>query len=213
MIKCNVIPILLGFSFLLVSCNTNPEENILKLGNQSWAANNLNVASFRNGDVIQEARTNKEWENAGSEGKPAWCYYGNNRQNEKIYGKLYNWFAVSDPRGLAPEGWHVPAVAEWTQLITFLGGESNAAIKLKSTSGWEDIGNGTNCSGFSALPGGWRSSTGEFKGIRGNGTWWSSTEFSRSNAWYMSLEYINNVTIIGSDSGKENGVFVRCIRN
>jgi uncharacterized protein (TIGR02145 family) len=204
--------ILSGLLLLLVSCNSSDSYKI-KLGTQTWASKNLSVTVFRNGDAIQEARTNKEWVNAGREGKPAWCYYGNNKENDKKYGKLYNWFAVSDPRGLAPDGWHIPSYAEWVQLITFLGGENNSGIKMKSTSGWEDIGNGTNSSGFSALPGGWRSSIGEFKGIRGNGTWWSSTEFSQTNAWYMSLEYINNITIIGSESGKENGVSVRCIMN
>jgi uncharacterized protein (TIGR02145 family) len=208
--KIKTVLILSLLLLLLVSCG-NSNSHKIKLGTQTWAAKNLSVTVFRNGDAIDEARTNEEWLKAGCEGKAAWCYYGNNRGNEKKYGRLYNWFAVMDPRGLAPLGWHIPSDREWDQLITFLGGDSSASIKMKSKRGWEDIGNGINSSGFSALPGGWRSNTGEFKGAGGNGSWWSSTEYSAGYVWYFSLEYFTSVATRDNNSDKKNGISVRCL--
>jgi uncharacterized protein (TIGR02145 family) len=205
----NILVVLL----IISSCSRNVNPEPVKIGSQTWAAKNLDVSTFRNGDAIPEAKTNEEWVKAAKTGSPAWCYYGNKQENGNKYGKLYNWFAVADPRGLAPSGWHVPSDTEWVQMVSFLGGENAAAIKLKSTEGWEDIGNGLNTSGFWALPGGWRSSEGEFKGKENNGSWWSSTTCSDSNAWYISLEYMNNVVSRGSDAGKENAVSVRCIKD
>jgi uncharacterized protein (TIGR02145 family) len=101
------------------------------IGNQTWMAENLNVASFRNGDPIPEAKTKEEWDKATAEGKPAWCYYNNDTANGKIYGKLYNFHAVDDTRGLAPKGWHVPSDSEFTILTDYLGGESIAGKKMK----------------------------------------------------------------------------------
>ncbi len=86
------------------------------LGNQTWMAENLNVSTFRNGDTIPEVKTTEEWIKAGKEGKPAWCYYDNDTANGRIYGKLYNWYAVDDKRGLAPKGWHIPSNNEYGNL-------------------------------------------------------------------------------------------------
>jgi uncharacterized protein (TIGR02145 family) len=107
----------------------------VKIGTQTWMAENLNVSTFRNGDLIPEAKTKEEWEKAGKEGKPAWCYYDNDPKNGAKYGKLYNWYAVNDHRGLAPAGWHVPTDTEWTTLGDQLG--SDPGKKMKSTSGWD----------------------------------------------------------------------------
>src|SRR5688500_3606271 len=87
----------------------------IKIGSQVYMAENLNVSHFRNGDAIPEVKTNEEWMLAGKEKKPAWCYYDNKPENGSIYGRLYNWHAINDPRGLAPEGWHVATDAEWRQ--------------------------------------------------------------------------------------------------
>jgi len=141
---------------VLISKGQKPESNenevnkSVKIDNQVWMAENLNVGNFRNGDPVPEARTEEEWERAGKEGKPAWCYYENKIENGVLYGKLYNWYAVTDPRGLAPPGWHVPTDAEWRQVTLFLGGEDAAGTKMKSPSGWTHDGNGTNVSGFRA---------------------------------------------------------------
>ena len=112
----------------------------VKIGTQTWTTENLNVSTFRNGDPIMEAKTNEEWENAGKNKQPAWCYYENDPKNGAKYGKLYNWYAVNDPRGLAPAGWHVPSDAEWTILETFLG--TDAGKKMKSLSGWNSYTSG-----------------------------------------------------------------------
>jgi uncharacterized protein (TIGR02145 family) len=106
----------------------------VKIGPQIWMTENLNVSTFRNGDAIPEAKTNEEWEQTGQNKQPAWCYYNNDPKNGAKYGKLYNWYAVTDPRGLAPAGWHVPSDAEWTTLDEHLG--DDAGNKMKSISGW-----------------------------------------------------------------------------
>ena len=99
--------------------NNNPE---VKIGEQIWMSKNLNVSIFRNGDPIPEVKSEDDWENAAINHQPAWCYYDNEPKNGTVYGKLYNWYAVSDPRGLAPDGWHIPTDEEWTDLHLALGG-------------------------------------------------------------------------------------------
>ena len=105
------------------------------IGTQVWMKENLNVSTFRNGDSIPEAKTEEEWRAAGDAKQPAWCYYDNDPKNGEKYGKLYNWYAVNDSRGLAPAGYHVPTDEEWSVLIGFLG--DDAGKKMKSTSGWK----------------------------------------------------------------------------
>ena len=135
------------------------------IGTQVWMTKNLDVDHFRNGDPIPQAKTDEEWQKAGENKQPAWCYYDNDPANGVKYGKLYNWYAVNDERGLAPEGYHVPSDKEWTVLIDYLGGEEVAGEKMKSTSGWEENGNGSNSSGFTALPGGYRYETGLYENL------------------------------------------------
>jgi uncharacterized protein (TIGR02145 family) len=115
----------------------------VKIGNQTWMTENLNVERFRNGDLIPQAKTNVEWEKAGKEGKPAWCYYDNDPKNGAKYGKLYNWYAVNDPRGLAPAVWHIPTDTEWSTLDNQLG--DDAGKKMKSTSGWDSWDENLTC--------------------------------------------------------------------
>jgi uncharacterized protein (TIGR02145 family) len=206
------VPFFFGFSILFVSCSNKTDSGIINLGTQSWAAKNLKVSKFKNGDIIPEARTNEEWVNAGREGKAAWCNFGNDRVNDKKYGKLYNWFAVSDPRGLAPEGWHVPGDTEWAVLIDFLGGENVAGSKLKNTSGWLDTGSGSNASGFSALPCGYRNYNGAFGFFLTDQYFWSSTEDADGKAWYRNLYYFNDKINRNSDP-KAVGFSVRCIKD
>jgi len=85
-----------------------PKFKEVKIGEQIWMAENLNVDTFRDGTKIHEAKTREEWNNIGNMGEPAWCYYDNDRINGEKYGKLYNWYAVNDPRGLAPKGNPIP---------------------------------------------------------------------------------------------------------
>jgi len=192
--------------------------NSVIIGKQTWSTENLNVSQFRNGDLIPEAKSQKEWEKAGKSGKPAWCFYENKNINGEKYGKLYNWFAVNDPRGLAPEGWHIPSEDEWTALTDFLGGEAVAGKKMKSTEGWNDdinkgkSGNGTNKSGFNALPGGYRFWGAMFSGIGLNAHMWTSTEDYDEDAWQRSLSY-NEAIVDSTNQAKFCGLSVRCIKD
>lgn len=104
----------------------------IKIGDQEWMGRNLDVAYFQNRDPIQEIQDAKEWVRAGQEGRPAWCYYDNDPENAKVYGKLYNWFAVNDLRGLAPDGWKIPNKKDFDDLAAHLGGWEFAGQKLKS---------------------------------------------------------------------------------
>ena len=211
------------FSFLLGLSVLQAQVKEVKIGTQVWMAKNLDVATFRNGEPIPQAKTDKEWENAGINKQPAWCYYDNNPENGTKYGKLYNWYAVNDKRGLAPAGYHIPTEAEWITLRTYLGGEEVAGTKMKSTSGWNENGNmyesthynGTNSSGFNGLPGGSlynvRYKTGRCFGIGKDGYWWSSTGVN-DGAW--SLYLINSLDSFGMGfHDKVNGLYVRCLRD
>ena len=184
----------------------------IQIGTQVWMVENLNVDRFRNGDLIPEARTNEAWQKAGDNKQPAWCYYNNDPKNGVTYGKLYNWYAVNDPRGLAPKGYHVPIVAEWTLLTNYLGGENVAGKKMKSTSGWDDQGNGTNSSGFSGLPGGGRYSRGAFDNIGKDGNWWSSSEYGTDVAWDRYLNF-GIARLYSYCSAKGGGLYVRCVKD
>ena len=135
--------------FLVIFSVSNSFAQTVTIGTQVWTTKNLDVATFRNGDAIPQAKTNKEWIAAGKNKQPAWCYCDNDPKNGTKYGKLYNWYAVNDARGLAPMGWHVPTDQEWTVLSTFLGGEDVAGEKMKSSSGWNDYGC-KKCNGGSA---------------------------------------------------------------
>lgn len=180
------------------------------IGTQHWAPANLNVTTFRNGDTIPEAKTNQEWVAAGEAGKPAWCYYNNNPALGQKYGKLYNWYAVNDPRGLAPAGWKLPTDMDWAMLSSALGGQSIAGAKLKSSSGWVDGNDGTNESGFNGLPGGYRIENGLFRDIGSIGTWWSSTESKSLKA--IDFYVILSRSLNKSDSPRQRGESVRCIK-
>ena len=202
-----------------------PQYDIVRIGNQEWMTRNLDVARFRNGDLIPHIESNEEWEYAGENGQPAWCYYDNDPENGKKYGKLYNWYAVNDPRGLAPEGYHVPTDEEWSSLEEFLGGKDIAGYKLKSVEGWDEWedkygkiqnGNGDNSSGFNGLPGGYRNLVRSFDDVSYCAFFWSATEYVNSYAWSRNLYYNDgNVYRGGSVSygGKSSGASVRCLRD
>jgi uncharacterized protein (TIGR02145 family) len=193
----------------------DPDGNIypaIRIGVQEWTTENLNTSSFRNGDRIPEVRTEEEWIIAGREGKPAWCYYDNHETNGKSYGKLYNYYAVIDPRGLAPEGWHIPSDQEWTELEEYLGGETLAGKKLKAGEGWYNNFNGNNKTKFSAFPGGNRSSQGIFDFLGIGGFWWSSTESLTGDAWLRYLFYGDD-EIHKYYASKIKGLSVRCVKD
>ena len=189
-----------------VDATTN-NLNTIKIGNQIWATKNLDVVTYRNGDVIPQVQDASTWANLKT---GAWCYYNNLTANGSSYGKLYNWYAVNDPRGLAPKGHHIPSDAEWIILIDNLGDE--AGIKMKSSSGWKNNGNGTNTSGFAGLPGGSRDYNGNFYYIGANGYWWSSSESNSDYAWYRYLNSSNGF-VYRDEYDEQYGFSVRCLRD
>lgn len=188
------------------------------IGRQVWMAENLNTAHFRNGDLIPEAKTRSEWQRAFLDRQPAWCYYGNDAATGALVGRLYNWYAVSDPRGLAPAGWHVPSDAEWMQLTDYLGGGEAAGTALKNDSGWKENGGGSNQSRFAALPGGACADDGYLGSIGYLGVWWSATADTSyaydadAYAWYRYLYYSKD-SVIRYAHSKGNGFSVRCLRD
>jgi uncharacterized protein (TIGR02145 family) len=189
--------------------------NDIKIGSQVWMTENLNVDKFRNGHAIPHARTDEEWRRAREKGQPAWCYFENDLSNGERYGKLYNWFAVNDPRGLAPKGWHIPSYDEWKKLYELLGGINNR-LGMKSTSGWynktndEDNHYQNNSSGFSGLPGGYRIHYGQFS-VPGQFAFWWSSEGSQDFAYCFKLASNDYGRIENYDKG--DGLSVRCIKD
>lgn len=197
--------------------STTSLAQTVKIGSQVWTKKNLNVSTFRNGDPIPEAKTNAEWEKAWRNKQPAWCYYDNDAANGRKYGKLYNWYAVNDVRGLAPAGYHIPTDGEWTTLTDHLGGLSAAGKKMKSKKGWSKSYKGksvkgTNSSGFGGLPGGYRNNLDEFSYIGSWASWWSATVFNQANVWEFALESDNGV-VYRDRSHPRVGLSVRCIKD
>jgi uncharacterized protein (TIGR02145 family) len=195
-------------AMMLTSCGSFSNDEIT-IGTQTWSSKNLDVSTYRNGDTIPQVQDANAWRRLTT---GAWCYYKNKTANGTIYGKLYNWYAVNDPRGLAPKGYHVPTDTEWTTLITYLGGQDVAGTKMKSTSGWNGNGNGTNISGFSALPGGCFCG-GTFDDIGSYGYWWCSAKDDANVAWVRLM-----VSGFGFVYGLPNyskgcGFSVRCVRD
>ena len=201
------------FFLLLVLTSCVITAQTVTIGKQVWMTKNLNVSSFRNGDPIPEAKTEGEWKAYSQAKEPAWCYYDNDSSNGEKYGKLYNWYAVNDKRGLAPAGYHIPTDKEWTVLTNYLGGVEIAGAKMKSSQGWGvKDGNGTNSSGFSGLPGGNRYFNGTFINFGEYGYWWSSTEGSTYFAWNRLLDY-GSGDVTRYYVAKERGFSVRCLRD
>jgi uncharacterized protein (TIGR02145 family) len=176
----------------------------------TWMVENLNTERFRNGDRIPEAKTNAEWSAANSNKTPAWCYYNNEPANGTKYGKLYNWYAVIDPRGLAPKGWHVPTEKEWDALKGYKDGTLLEGLPLQSETGWGPISIGTNESGFSALPGGYRYSYGVFAKAD-KGAWWTSTSAGERGGAYGYI--VESVGMVSKETIHEDGLSVRCLKD
>lgn len=222
-------PVAILILFTGAFCNTKAQVTAqdgrtyktVKIGNQTWMAENLNVSTYRNGDSIPQFQENGKkmtfkmnvgWTSAS---KGAWCYYETQGVIDTTYGKLYNWFVVNDPRGLAPEGWHVASAEEWKQLCDTLGGRNIAGKKMKSTNGWKKDGNGTNESGFEAFPAGARYDNGRF-GERGEGgVWWSSTKFLGMIAYYFAISYKFDKLLFSfvHKSPALNGYSIRCVKD
>ena len=196
------------------------------IGEQCWFAENLRSENYENGDALPSGLSGEEWANNTSLGAVAVfgegssSCYGVSPDGDACddtwslseYGRLYNWYAVDDARGLCPSGWHVPTDGEWTVLTDHLGGASSVAGgQMKTTYGWYNGGNGTNSSGFSALPGGHRDDSADFSGAGAYGYWWSSSPVG-SYAWNRSLRYSLEDVSRGSRI-PQLGFSVRCIQD
>jgi uncharacterized protein (TIGR02145 family) len=178
--------------------------------NQIWTKTNLNVSRYRNGDLIPQVTDANVWENLTT---GAWCYYNNKTSNGVTYGKLYNWYAVNDPRGLIPIGWHVQNQDEWNILRICLGEAEGGKMKEKGLVHWASPNTAaTNSSGFTGLPGGARNLNGKFYNLGTEGNWWSMSQPSPTAVTFSTLSYDNDNTTSGTRS-KNFGFSVRCLKD
>lgn len=167
-------------------------------GSQEWIGKNLNVDHFANGDPIPEAKTADEWKRADKNKQPAWCYYNSNPANGGAYGKLYNWYAVNDPRGLAPKGWHLPSDKEWTSLTSYLRKENTAGLQISSIAG---------------LSGGHRHVIGAFTDLGKVGRFWSASESTSDCCAWNRYMFHGDRKLYKQNEGKGMGFSVRCLRD
>ncbi len=185
----------------------------VKTGDQWWMAENLKVTHYRNGDPVPNVTDSSSWTSLTT---GAYCNFNNDVANVATYGRLYNWYAASDGRDIAPAGWHVPSDAEWQTLVNYLGGDAAAGWRIKEvgTAHWlPPNAGGTNECGFTALPGGYRgSSYGIFADLGNYACFWTSSVSSSTNAWYRSLSY-DYPEVSHYDSKKHYGFSIRCVRD
>lgn len=186
------------------------DYEIVAIGSQCWFAENLQSTHFTNGELIPDGLTGAQWTSTTG---PATTFYNTDPAMLEMYGRLYNWYAVSDPRGLCPTGWHVPSEADWQELVDSFMRSTKAGIFLKSAPGDEPAWNGTNKRGFNGLPGGWRFSAIGNYGMAGErGYWWSSTDGEKGRARFMSLNGEKETVLINSGFYRL-GYSVRCLRD
>lgn len=186
----------------------------IKIGNQIWMTENLNVTRYNDSTEIPLKGDVITWANLTT---PGMCWFDNDQVNctGNKFGALYNWYAVSTGK-LCPAGWHVPADEEWTTLIEFLDPKNKlngAKLKATGTTHWSEPNKGaTNESGFSALPGGFRQPNGIFERMGFEGSWWSSTQYASLFAWHRNM-YHNYSTVNREKNDKNYGASVRCVKD
>ena len=216
-VVCCTLLIIDGFSSFAISqagCGSVIRDidgntyKTVQIGTQCWMAENLRTSKYRDGTPIPNVQDGSRWSSLTT---GAWSYYENSASNNALYGKLYNWYAASNSRQICPVNWHLPSEMEWTVLSNYLGSEPGP--KLKSTTGWNNDGNGLNSSGFNGMPGGGRTPEGRFSLYGRLGSFWSSRESGRDYAYYryLSYDYTRNLDI--NNTKKSVGFSVRCIRD
>jgi uncharacterized protein (TIGR02145 family) len=181
------------------------------IGTQTWLLENLKTTLYRDGTAIPLVTENTAWKNLTT---PGYCWYNNDEAKyESAYGALYNWYTVSTGK-LCPAGWHVPANSEWITLTNYLGGESLAGNKLKEAGSthWGDLNNGTNETGFTALPGGDRKDDGSFSDNGSSGFWWSVSSALPTSSYYAVL-YSSSGSLVRGGNPNVFGYSVRCIKD
>lgn len=193
------------------------------VGTQRWMAENLRTSHYANGDPISYAPESTQWvgQNTG-----AWTNYAGDFGYDAIYGKLYNWYTVVDPRNVCPDGWHVASDDEWKELESAMGvplsdldvygergSDSNVGGQLKSVILWDDPNSGANdSSGFSGYPGGERLPPGTFSSISAKGIWWTASEYDPGLAWLREL-YNTSTGVYRLYHFKTQGCSVRCVED
>jgi uncharacterized protein (TIGR02145 family) len=195
---------------------------VVGIGTQIWMAENLKTTKYNDGTAIPNVTVDATWA-ATTTG--AYCDYSNLPANSTIYGRQYNWYSVDNNtatkaasnggKNVCPTSWHIPSDVEWTTLTTFLGGESGTSGKLKETgtTHWTTPNTGaTNETGFTALPGGERSTLGLFYPLGTAGYWWSSTESSTAYSWFRGV-YYDDAGVGRYDYFKKGGFSIRCVRD
>ena len=195
----------------LIDFEGNSYNTVVMCDGKEWMTENLNVSIYRNGDTIPYVEDPEVWSNLTT---GAWTYYQNDYQYGKVFGKLYNWYAVNDSRGLAPKGWRVADEEDWREFIDCLGGENVAGGLMKQigTSHWASPNVGAvNSSGFSALPAGGRSSKGDFSMVESLGIFWSASNYDELQAWIKHVSF-SNTFLVSFYNDKKSGFSVRCVR-
>ena len=186
-------------------------ETSVKIGKQEWTNSNLKVTKFSNGDLIPLAQNDEEWDKLGKERQPACAYFAYDSKNGEKLGLLYNWYAVTDKRGLAPDGWVVPSTKDWKLLLKEMGGVKVAGGELKKEDAWEGEDN-SNSSGFSAIPGGFHDEYGNDNCLDMYGCFWSTSIDGENDADYiMFSSYSNQVNV--RVRGRAAGFSVRLIKS
>lgn len=197
------------------------------IGSQIWQNKNLDVVTYRNGDIIPQVTDATQWANLTT---GAWCWYNNDSSTyAATQGRLYNWYAVNDPRGLAPQAWHVPRYSEWKTLVKYLDSNADTScnystqctpstiaggkVKATGTTYWLSPNTGaTNSSGFSALGAGVRFDYGPFDGIKDYTQFWNADQFSSTWAPFNTLQS-QNAAFVFDRYFKTWGRSVRCVKD
>jgi uncharacterized protein (TIGR02145 family) len=195
--------------------------NTVKIGTQIWMAENLKTTRLNTNTVIPEVTDNTAWTLLAT---PALCWFDNDAATYKpLYGALYNWFTVLTGN-LCPTGWHVPTDAEYNTMELYLGipladinlydwRGTNQGSMIKSTTGWPAGQNGTNTTGFSGLPGGYRyAADGSFQALDQWTYWWTATEHDATRAWYRRVDG-DHTDIYKASTEKRGGKYIRCVKN
>lgn len=185
----------------------------VKIGDQLWMAENLRVTHYRDGSVIPNITGSSAWTGLSSGAR---CYYNNDSAtHDALYGVLYNGYAITDSRNIAPEGWHVATADDWDELKTALGGTAEIGGKLKEegTIHWISPNTGaTNEPHFGARPGGLRNESGAFSNLTSSGYWWAPDDGTGDDLLIRSL-YCNELNIFTYSFSKKLAFSVRCVKN
>ena len=184
----------------------------IEINKTVWMAENLRTSAFRNGSAIANVQSADQW---SSTTDPAWVHYNNDSTFDCPYGKLYNWYAVNNPAGLCPTGWHVPTTSEYDALFLALGGPVSAGDRMK-TAGFvywlQSNANANNSSGFSAVGAGRRFFYGDFEGLMYEGVLWHADAFDANSAWVHGLSADMSTANL-SIYPKRTGFPVRCVKD